>query len=503
MFSFPLRRTLSAAVVSIAVCGLSISGAAAQDMEWQVYKSVDETPPVASLSFGVPETDHLQVQATCQGANPIVMDMGADVSGSRENERVDVLFTGDAYDQTLEGKVVGLQAEVGITGVTIEAQLDDPIWGAMSELDEIEYRVGDKQTESLDLDGAGPKIEDFLKACKQYSEDAAAKEAEAEADPGPGISEKEAYEEAKEVGTAEAWEAFVKNFPSGFRADLARARISRLGDQEQAAAPEPAGAPSAQPPAPPTPAPQLGTVDLGPGAARWTNFNYGLDEGNATAYAAGVQAKGVKLTTYCTPGKRLLLILEESPQGAYPQFQERVQQGLSSPIGVGFDPSAGRMLINYSNGASVAATAYYQGLDGSVSITDATAQGGFLPAGAEVFNLIKESTASFSAPPFQATFQLKGSKTAICAVLNRCGAAAPVCEKPKPAKRPKSKPRGGCRSGQIKVDGKCMSRANATSYCGPGYTPRGGRCVLRSQPQAPRCPNGLVWSDLEGCHEDD
>ncbi|WP_208430573.1 hypothetical protein [Methyloligella halotolerans] len=476
-------------------------------MEWSVYSNEDDG--LATLNFGVPETDHLQFQASCEAAEPILIEIGADVSGLREGETVDVLFTGDAYDQTVEARVSGLQAEIGITGVTIKTKPDDPIWGAMSELDEIGYGVKGKPAETLILNGAGPKIQDFLEACKAYAENAASEQAAADEDSGPGISEKEAYEEAKDVGTVEAWEAFVKNFPSGFRADLARARISRLSDRAEAPAPAPEqpAAPPAAPPPPaasaPAPAPALGTVDLGPGSASWTNFNYELDEGNASAYAAGVQANGVKLITYCAPGKRLILLLEESPHGAYPQFQERVLQGLSNPIGVGFDPSAGKMLINYSNGASVAGTAYFQELDGSVRVTDPNAQGGFLPAGAEVFNLIKESTASFSAPPFQATFQLKGSKNAICAVLNRCGAAAPVCAQPKPALRPKDKPRGGCRAGQIKVDGKCMSRSNAIGYCGPGYTPRGGRCVLRSQPQAPRCPNGLVWSAQEGCHEDD
>lgn len=473
-------------------------------MAWQVYKNTDDTPSVASLSFGVPETDDLQFQATCKGADPIVMEIAADVSGLREGERVDVVFTGDAYDQSLQAHVSGRLAEIGITGVTIDTQPSDPIWGAMSELDEIKYAIGGKPSGPLSLDGASGKIEDFLKTCKTYAAEAASSEAAAKAESGPGISEKEAYEEAKDVGTVEAWEAFVKNFPSGFRADLARARISRLSDKADPAVPaaKQDAAPSS-PPAPPPPAPRLDTVDLGAGSTRWTNFNYTLDEGNASAYAAGVQANGMKLTAYCTPGKRLQLLLEESPHGAYPQFQERVQQGLANPIGVGFDPSAGKMLINYSNGASGAATAYYQGLDGSVSVTDPNAQGGFLPAGAEVFNLLKESTVSFSAPPFQATFQLKGSKNAICAVLDRCGASVPSCAKPKPTARPKSKPRIGCRAGQIKVDGKCMSRANAIGYCGPGYTPRGGRCVLRSQPQAPQCPPGLVWNAQEGCHEDD
>ncbi|MEO0799635.1 MAG: hypothetical protein AAFY53_10575 [Pseudomonadota bacterium] len=44
------------------------------------------------------------------------------------------------------------------------------------------------------------------------------------------ISEKEAFEAAKELGTIEAWEAFLNNFPRGFRADLARAYVRRLGN---------------------------------------------------------------------------------------------------------------------------------------------------------------------------------------------------------------------------------------------------------------------------------
>jgi len=43
------------------------------------------------------------------------------------------------------------------------------------------------------------------------------------------ITEKEAFDSAKELGTIEAWEAFLKSFPSGFRADLARAYVRRLG----------------------------------------------------------------------------------------------------------------------------------------------------------------------------------------------------------------------------------------------------------------------------------
>jgi hypothetical protein len=50
--------------------------------------------------------------------------------------------------------------------------------------------------------------------------------------PGGDDAEKEAFDSAKELGTTEAWEAFISNYPSGFRADLARAYIKKLGASE-------------------------------------------------------------------------------------------------------------------------------------------------------------------------------------------------------------------------------------------------------------------------------
>jgi hypothetical protein len=45
--------------------------------------------------------------------------------------------------------------------------------------------------------------------------------------------EKEAFESAKELGTAEAWNAFLSNYPTGFHADLARAYLKKLGEQSE------------------------------------------------------------------------------------------------------------------------------------------------------------------------------------------------------------------------------------------------------------------------------
>ena len=63
------------------------------------------------------------------------------------------------------------------------------------------------------------------------------------AGPASDAAEKEAFEAAKELGTVEAWDAFLSNYSSGFRADLARAYVKKLGETAPSTA---AAAPSAQ-----------------------------------------------------------------------------------------------------------------------------------------------------------------------------------------------------------------------------------------------------------------
>jgi hypothetical protein len=62
-------------------------------------------------------------------------------------------------------------------------------------------------------------------------------------------TEKQAFEAAKELGTVEAWDAFLSNYPTGFHADLARAYVKKLATQEApaASAPRAPGAPAASP----------------------------------------------------------------------------------------------------------------------------------------------------------------------------------------------------------------------------------------------------------------
>lgn len=67
-------------------------------------------------------------------------------------------------------------------------------------------------------------------------------------------AEKEAFEASKALGTIEAWQAYLKNFPTGFRADLARAYLAKLSGTgaatPAAAAPTPLAAPVSPSPAP-------------------------------------------------------------------------------------------------------------------------------------------------------------------------------------------------------------------------------------------------------------
>lgn len=57
-------------------------------------------------------------------------------------------------------------------------------------------------------------------------------------------AEKDAFNSAKELGTADAWNAFLTAYPNGFHADLARAYIKKLEGTAPAAAPANVAAPA-------------------------------------------------------------------------------------------------------------------------------------------------------------------------------------------------------------------------------------------------------------------
>lgn len=119
-----------------------------------------------------------------------------------------------------------------------------------------------------------------------------------------GISEKEAYEAAKELGTIEAWEAFLENFPKGFRADLARAYLKRIASEDAPASdekPAPAEMPVAETPPPPPHAPaDISLAMTSQGACSGgQNCNYMV---TATNGGGEVFASSLVITTTIAPG---------------------------------------------------------------------------------------------------------------------------------------------------------------------------------------------------------
>lgn len=79
-------------------------------------------------------------------------------------------------------------------------------------------------------------------------------------------AEKQAFEDAKSLGTVEAWDAFLSHYPSGFYADLAHAYVKKIADRP----PAPASTSAAAGPAPAFDYPMVagtwgGIVRSGPG----------------------------------------------------------------------------------------------------------------------------------------------------------------------------------------------------------------------------------------------
>lgn len=308
------------------------------------------------------------------------------------------------------------------------------------------------------------------------------------------ITEKEAYEAAKELGTIEAWEAFLNNFPKGFRADLARAYLKRIGAEtvkKTPKAPTPpvqTATPPPPPPPPVAPSPPLQPVMLGPDASPWGNANHPMDEGNTSVYSASVQSSGLELITYCGVDQTLSVLLSERNRGVYPEFGARIEQGLAATRGQLGNPDSSQLYMQFSNGALYPVTAHLQGLTGDVEIRDAQGSG-FNPIGPIAGNLMAEKSVTLSAQPFGATFQLTKSRAAICNVLNSCGVSVTGCQRFTPpvvsSRQPvrskktvtgKSQP-GKCSSRSVWLEGQCILKSQVASFCGPGYHREGSRCV--------------------------
>lgn len=232
--------------------------------------------------------------------------------------------------------------------------------------------------------------------------------------------QKEAFESAKELGTIEAWEAFLNSYGDGFYADLARAYVKRLGQEpKQITTKQTASQPKAKPM-------RLATVSAEPGRTPWRNRRYEMDEGNSSAMAASVASDGVELLFHCDGRNRLAGILRETSRGKYPKFDERIRQGLDAKGGRAGGEAA-FIPMEFSDGTVYSVAASVQELTGEVSLLLDKDGSGFRASGKFMSAMMTGQTVNIHAPPFSATLQLTNSRKALCAVVNKCGGGVSRC----------------------------------------------------------------------------
>jgi len=234
---------------------------------------------------------------------------------------------------------------------------------------------------------------------------------------GTTKAEKDAFESAKELGTVEAWDAFLSNYPEGFYADLARAYVKKLA--------EPSTSNSSVTP-PSATAPKTETVQNGPGESDWTNTTMPfVANSSRRAYAAVVDADGVQMTAFCHDGAQGPQIVPGlRVTGADPSILERLREGLAAAPSVTNDLSS--ISMTFANGTTVdgvAASAPPKDNEVTLYVNRKLLD----PQDDVLEELMAGQNVTLTAPPFSASFQLDGSRSALCSMMNKCGAKADGC----------------------------------------------------------------------------
>lgn len=511
-----------APLVALAVmAGLTVAAAQNADMRWQfnAYNDPDNKGRMtARLVYGVPETDNVQVVAVCNAAPGTsarfsAITFGVDTGGFKNGSEVKLRFSGGGFDHQLRGMVSGVgNTEEGLAGVTVTVPHDDAIWTGLLAKRQIDYLVPGYRAATLELGRGRGEIRAFLEACKSYA--AAAERQTAQAaqaaqtgsgsqsgagtGAGDGITQKEAFENAKELDTIEAWEAFLNAFPSGFRADLARAYVKRLAGRSPA---PPREAEPPRTPRRPPPAPAAVEVAIGPGAAAWRNRRQRVAlNGKRRAYTASVTADGMEFVAYChssrTLGPSLVTVLREARKGARPRLIEALRDGLAAA------PSAPggmkRIEWTFSSGhRSATASAEPRLLRRELWIT--SDRRNFSPADPTIEAIMSSNTMTLGIGTFSATFQLRGSRAKMCAVARGCGANVPGCvQRVREPRLPPARPVPPVRETSRCSGGRYFSRARRTCICPRSRPVWDGRRCLKNDP----CPGDSVMTASGQCFKE-
>ncbi|WP_420397812.1 hypothetical protein [Nioella sp.] len=158
-------------LASAAVALSSVSAHAQQGYLWQDYIDLAQNPfeSHVSLVYGVPETDDLQFFASCQigaGGTYASVQIVADTAGLPNGAPVSLSFTDGAGAGTiLDGTIIGVNAEFGVTGVELALELDDALFNLMRARDFLSYAIPGGQGFEMRTAGVAGPLDSFLTAC--------------------------------------------------------------------------------------------------------------------------------------------------------------------------------------------------------------------------------------------------------------------------------------------------------------------------------------------------
>jgi len=513
---------------------------ATEGMEWSFSEFNDPANKgrlTARLTYGVPETDNIQVSGVCDGTPSTSaafssVTFGAESGDLKDGTETELRFSGGGFDHVMKGAIYRPRAEEGISGVHLDIPHDDPLWRALQEKDTIDYLVPGYRASTLDLKRGKDKIKSFIEACRAYAEVILGDDksgSSATAAPNGATPEKEAFESAKELGTAEAWKAFLANYSTGFHADLARAYLKKLG--EGSAAPGngvtglnvtfveyPAGVFIKN-----GPDTWVEQKKAGGDALRFVETFRSKDEvklfdksrkvhislniaGGAIWYAHDGSALKKLYDIVSTRGA-------DSPAPPPPPPAPQAAASAETPTRSATKVSCkklGSIRSKYSNRPTKITFVNNSGAYRGILWIDFKGQPkdyANLQAGQQI------TLDTFQSHPWMVT---DGPGNCLQIALPRSGpslVAIGEAATPAPEKQSEKK----CRRGRILIDGKCIRKRDAATYCGPGYRLEGNKCVQGYQPPKPQvqrpswqleaikkgCKPGLAWSPQEGCHEND
>jgi VHL beta domain len=150
---------LSAALVSAAMAATKQN---AENFEWMLQKQNGR--PV--LVFGIRDSDGAQFVATCRSSKRIVVQVATDVSGMANDEEISTGFRGNRFVQSVDSKVIGVDAEFGITGTEFTVSADDSLWPGIIKQAKVRYGVPAMAPSTMEFGEDRERIQDFLDACR-------------------------------------------------------------------------------------------------------------------------------------------------------------------------------------------------------------------------------------------------------------------------------------------------------------------------------------------------